>query len=52
MRPAYEVTRDLKRALLRQMHAAGYPGVTMQDVELDHLVPLSLGGALETPGNL
>jgi hypothetical protein len=41
VRPPYSVTGPLKR----RMMAAQHPGEQMADYELDHLIPISLGGA-------
>lgn len=41
VRPAYAVTEPLKRRLMDQQH----PGAAMADYELDHLIPISIGGA-------
>jgi hypothetical protein len=41
VRPAYAVTGALKRRLMQARH----PGAPMTDYELDHLIPISLGGA-------
>jgi hypothetical protein len=40
-RPSYAITGPLKRRMLDQQH----PGEKMADYELDHLIPISLGGA-------
>jgi hypothetical protein len=40
-RPAYSITGPYKRRLMDQQH----PGESMADYELDHLIPISLGGA-------
>ena len=40
-RPAYAITGPLKR----QMMDAQHPGEPLADYELDHLVPISIGGA-------
>lgn len=40
-RPPYAVTGTLKRRLMQFQH----PGETMADYELDHLIPISIGGA-------
>jgi len=40
-RPAYSITGPLKRRLMDQQH----PGESMADYELDHLIPISIGGA-------
>lgn len=40
-RPSYAVTGPLKRRLM----AAQHPGESLADYELDHLIPISLGGA-------
>jgi hypothetical protein len=41
MRPSYAVTDPLKRRLMDMQH----PGEAMADYELDHLIPISIGGA-------
>ena len=41
VRPPYAVTAPLKRHLMDVQH----PGGSMADYELDHLIPISLGGA-------
>ena len=41
VRPAYAVTGPLKRRLMQAQH----PGESATDYELDHLIPISLGGA-------
>ena len=41
VRPSYAVTRPLKRRLMQSQH----PGEALADYELDHLIPISLGGA-------
>ncbi len=41
VRPSYAVTGPLKRRLMDAQH----PGEPMADYELDHLIPISLGGA-------
>lgn len=40
-RPPYSVTGPLKRRLMEQQH----PGESMANYELDHLIPISIGGA-------
>lgn len=40
-RPAYAVTGPLKRRMMDAQH----PGERMADYELDHLIPISIGGA-------
>ena len=40
-RPAYAVTGPLKRRMMDALH----PGEPMADYELDHLIPISIGGA-------
>jgi len=40
-RPAYAITGPLKRRLMDAQH----PGEAMADYELDHLIPISIGGA-------
>jgi hypothetical protein len=49
VRPPYDYTRQLKRAL---MEAAGYPDRHLSHYELDHVIPLDLGGAPADPRNL
>ena len=41
VRPAHAVTEPIKRRLMDVQH----PGELMADYELDHLIPISLGGA-------
>ncbi len=41
VRPPYAVTEPFKHRLM----AAQHPGESMADYELDHLIPISLGGA-------
>lgn len=41
VRPPYSVTGPLKRRLMDAQH----PGEPMADYELDHLIPISIGGA-------
>lgn len=41
VRPAYAITGPLKRRMMDAQH----PGEPMADYELDHLIPISLGGA-------
>lgn len=41
VRPAFAVTAPIKHRLINARH----PGETMADYELDHLIPISLGGA-------
>ena len=48
VRPSYSITGPLKRQLMRSEH----PGERYAGYELDHLVPLSLGGAPDSPQNL
>lgn len=48
VRPPYSFTGALKRRLMRDQH----PGERYSGYELDHLVPLSLGGAPADPRNL
>ena len=48
IRPPYSYTRPLKRRLMQ----AGHPGERYSGYELDHLVPLSLGGAPADERNL
>lgn len=40
-RPAYSITGPLKRRMMDAQH----PGERMGDYELDHLIPISIGGA-------
>ena len=40
-RPSYAVTGPLKRRMMNAQH----PGERLADYELDHLIPISLGGA-------
>ncbi|WP_332756603.1 hypothetical protein [Sphingomonas sp. LB2R24] len=40
-RPAYAITGPLKRRMMDVQH----PGERMADYELDHLIPISIGGA-------
>ena len=40
-RPAYSITGPLKRRMMNAPH----PGERMADYELDHLIPISIGGA-------
>jgi hypothetical protein len=40
-RPAYAITGPLKRRMMDAQH----PGERMADYELDHLIPISIGGA-------
>lgn len=40
-RPAYSITGPLKRRMMDAQH----PGERMADYELDHLIPISIGGA-------
>ncbi len=48
IRPPYSFTGPLKRRLMQ----AGYPGERYSGYELDHLVPLSLGGSPADERNL
>jgi len=48
VRPAYAFTGPLKRRLMRARH----PGESFRLYELDHLIPLSIGGAPSDPHNL
>lgn len=48
VRPPYSFTGPLKQRLMRREH----PGERFGAFELDHLVPLSLGGAPSDPANL
>jgi len=48
IRPPYSYTGPLKRRLMQ----AGHPGERYSGYELDHLVPLSLGGAPADEHNL
>ena len=41
VRPEYEITGPIKRRLMNAEH----PNESMADYELDHLIPISLGGA-------
>ncbi len=41
VRPAFAVTEPIKRRLMDAQH----PGESFADYELDHLIPISLGGA-------
>lgn len=41
VRPSYAITGPLKRRLMEAQH----PGQPLADYELDHLIPISLGGA-------
>ena len=41
VRPAYAITGPLKRRMMDAQH----PGEPMADYELDHLIPISIGGA-------
>jgi hypothetical protein len=41
VRPAYAITEEIKRRLMRAQH----PGERLADYELDHLIPISIGGA-------
>ena len=41
VRPSYAITGPLKRRLMEAQH----PGASAADYELDHLIPISLGGA-------
>jgi hypothetical protein len=41
VRPAFAVTEPIKRRLMDAQH----PGESVADYELDHLIPISLGGA-------
>lgn len=47
-RPSYDVTGPLKRRMMDVEH----PGEPMADYELDHLIPISLGGAPLDPRDL
>lgn len=49
VRPPSYYTRRIKSALLA---AAGLPADAGPDYELDHVMPLTLGGAPRDPGNL
>lgn len=40
-RPPYSITGPMKRRLMDQQH----PGESMANYELDHLIPISIGGA-------
>ncbi len=48
VRPLYSLTGSIKRRLMKAQH----PGERFSEYELDHLVPLSLGGAPADDGNL
>lgn len=48
VRPAFAVTEPIKRRLMDARH----PRETMADYELDHLIPISLGGAPLDPRDL
>jgi hypothetical protein len=48
VRPPQSYTEPLKLAQIRAYHLPGSP----RDYEEDHLVPLSIGGALRNPANL
>lgn len=48
VRPPYSFTGPIKRQLMRSRH----PGERYSGYELDHLIPLSLGGAPADPRNL
>ena len=47
-RPAFGVTEPIKRRLMNAQH----PGEPFADYELDHLIPISLGGAPLDPRDL
>ncbi|GHH25756.1 hypothetical protein GCM10008023_39510 [Sphingomonas glacialis] len=47
-RPAYAVTGPLKRRMMDAQH----PGEPIADYELDHLIPISIGGAPLDPRDL
>ena len=47
-RPPYAITGPLKRRLM----AVHHPGKAMADCELDHLIPISIGGAPLDPRDL
>lgn len=49
IRPPVSYTNALKRQLLAQQHV---PSARMRDYELDHVVPLALGGHPRDPHNL
>jgi hypothetical protein len=49
VRPSYEWSNSMKHRLLRQ---EGLPSSMIHAYELDHLVPLELGGAPADPRNL
>jgi hypothetical protein len=49
IRPPVSYTNRLKRQLMRRY---GMAGRNMHDFELDHLIPLALGGAPDDPANL
>ncbi len=48
VRPSYSVTGPLKRRMMNAQH----PGEPMANYELDHLIPISLGGAPLDPRDL
>ncbi|KQN90771.1 hypothetical protein ASE90_16910 [Sphingomonas sp. Leaf67] len=48
VRPAYSITGPLKRRMMNAQH----PGEPMANYELDHLIPISLGGAPLDPRDL
>ncbi len=48
VRPAFTVTEPIKRRLMDAQHR----GESFADYELDHLIPISLGGALLDPRDL
>ena len=48
VRPPYSLTGSIKRRLMKAEH----PGERYSEYELDHLVPISLGGAPADDGNL
>ena len=47
-RPAYSITGPLKRRMMQVQHS----GEPIADYELDHLIPISLGGAPLDPRDL
>ena len=49
IRPPVSYTNRLKRQLMRRY---GVAGANMRDFELDHLIPLELGGSPDDPANL
>lgn len=49
VRPPRTYTNAIKRRLMRQ---AGIPSAQIRSYELDHLIPLSVGGSPRDPANL